>query len=341
METALVTLGGQPGVLAVTLSGKTESYALSTVPNRESALVARERREILHQLDLPTMIQNLDSAVDLLDVAYDAVNGRTDLQPRVRNIQATLITLTGDSLTAVQDFNTKIQVVLSALVNVYRDLTALMENMAIGDLQNIANVAAIMTNTAKQLEKDFRKLAGETENVLQEIMREKGKDMESADTIREQLAQFQAEQKGLEAAQATVTSRLKSVRSEYSDIKEKIDQQESRQNTLDILSMVFTFLGSAGSSIAQQSGTRSAGGTSPSGGETEDPQLSAKKEEKVRLDAQLAEIVKREQAIKTKLETLSLQRSKLSEELASAAEADKPAIQVKQQKIDTDRKSVV
>lgn len=337
METALVALGGQPGVLAVTLNGKTESYALSTAPKRGSALVARERVEILHQLDLPAMIQNLDNAVDLLDVAYDAVNGRTDLQPRVRNIQATLIILTGNSLTAVQGFNEKIQVVMSALINVYRDLTDLMEDLAISDLQDIADVAAAMTNTAKQLEKEFRELAGETENLLQETMREKGKDMEAADAIREQLAQFQAEQKGLEAAQATVTSRLKTIRSEYSDIKEKIDKQESRQNTLDILSMVFTFLGSAGSSITQQAAAQQGGEASPSGGEKENTQLSAKKEEKGRVDARLSEIAKREQVIKTQLETLYSQRSKLSEDLASAAEADKPAIQAKQQKIDAEQ----
>lgn len=334
METALVTLAGQPGVLAVTLGGKTERYTLSVAPGRESALVARERAEILHQLDLPAMIQNLDNAVDLLDVAYDAVNGRADLQPRVRKIQATLIILTGNSLTAVQGFNAKIQLVLLALIRVYQDLKNMMEELAIDDLQDIAKIADAMTNAAKQLEKDFRKLADETENVLEDTMREKGKDMVAADAIREQLGQFQAEQKGLEAAQETVSLRLKTLRSEYSDIKDKIDQQESRQNTLDILSMVFTFLGSAGSGIAQQAGAQQGEGASSSDSEAEDPQLAAQKAEKGKVDARLAEITKREQAIKTQLETLGSQRSKLSEDLASAAEGDKPAIQAEQQKID-------
>ena len=61
--------------LVVKIGGKNESYDL-TVPMSENALMVKEeKRDILHQMDLPVVISNLNNTVDLLNISYHAVYG--------------------------------------------------------------------------------------------------------------------------------------------------------------------------------------------------------------------------------------------------------------------------
>lgn len=66
----------------VKIGGKNESYDL-TVPMSENALMVKEeKRDILHQMDLPVVISNLNNTVDLLNISYHAVYGFPESSPK-------------------------------------------------------------------------------------------------------------------------------------------------------------------------------------------------------------------------------------------------------------------
>lgn len=73
--------------LEVMMDGKKEIYDLCKPIKVNSPVVQNEKRNILHRMDLPTVIANVDNAVDLLNVSYHAVYGFTGLQKRLYGLQ--------------------------------------------------------------------------------------------------------------------------------------------------------------------------------------------------------------------------------------------------------------
>ncbi len=65
--------------LVVRAGAKSECYDLTKPMGENALMVTAEKQDILHQMDLPTVISNLNNTVYLLNISYHAVYGFSEL----------------------------------------------------------------------------------------------------------------------------------------------------------------------------------------------------------------------------------------------------------------------
>lgn len=163
--------------LVVKIGGKNESYDL-TVPMSENALMVKEeKRDILHQMDLPVVISNLNNTVDLLNISYHAVYGFPE-QSQVFRLQKGVMDLNDMGIIVVTDFKDQASVVVAELVGVYKWLMKGMESMAINKLERFANLAGGMSKQAEEMADGYQSAADNTSAVLQKVMDQNASQIE-------------------------------------------------------------------------------------------------------------------------------------------------------------------
>ena len=89
--------------ISMDCGGIRETYSLKEAPDASSTLVVTEKKNILHKMDLDTVLKNLDNSVDLLNVAYHAVYG-FDVQTQIWDLQKTLMDLNDKGINVIDDF---------------------------------------------------------------------------------------------------------------------------------------------------------------------------------------------------------------------------------------------
>lgn len=94
--------------LVVKLGAKSECYDLEKTMSENALIVKEEKRDILHQMDLPAVISNLDNTVDLLNISYHAVYGFPEYK-QVFNLQYTVMNLNDQGILVVTDLRTSPQ----------------------------------------------------------------------------------------------------------------------------------------------------------------------------------------------------------------------------------------
>lgn len=294
----------------VTISGKTERYDLNQTLSENALIVKQEKSDILHQMDLDSVITNLDNSVDLLNVSYHAVYG-FKVQAKIFGLQKRLMDLNDKGILVIQNFKDKSAVIMADLKSIFHWLTKCKESIAIGKLMKFAQYAAGMSEQAEELANDYEKMADDTSSVLQQTMDESNAQYEKGDKLREMLAEFEAQQASADTAQKSIEARLKTLRADYDKLLKAEEKEESRKNTQAILGTVFSALGGAvslvGNTVGSLAGSITGGDKSGSEGKNANKEEldknNAKKEE---LDAQIQklddEIANLEKSISEKTE---------------------------------------
>ncbi|MEG2123792.1 MAG: hypothetical protein RRZ63_08180 [Clostridium sp.] len=230
--------------LIVVTNKKTEVYDLTKKPNEKSLMVQSEKDEILHQMDLKTVISNLNNSFDLLDVSYHAVYG-FPVQAKIFSLQKMLMDLNDKGILVIGDFRTQSNMVLTELNAVYEWLTSGAETVAIGKLEKFAEYASGMEEQANELAEAYQCMADRTASVLQETMKESSNQYEKTDKLRQLLADFTAEQESAAKMQDSIASRLTALKADYNHLSANEEKAETRENVLSIMGAVFGSLGKA------------------------------------------------------------------------------------------------
>lgn len=110
----------ESNLLEVKADGKKEVYDLCKPIKETSMMVQNEKRNILHRMDLPTVIANVNNSVDLLDVSYHAVYGFSGLQPRLYGLQKQLLDLNDKGIVVITSFKRKATTVIMELTSMYK-----------------------------------------------------------------------------------------------------------------------------------------------------------------------------------------------------------------------------
>ena len=331
----------------VVIGDRQETYNLNTALPEDSIIVSREKKDILHQMDLQTVITNLDNSVDLLDVSYHAVYG-FKLQSQIFSLQKTLMDLNDKGILVINSFKTKAAMITQELAGIFRWLTKGMESVAIGKLEKFSQYASGMSQQAQNLADDYQKLADNTSSVLQATMDENAKQYGKREELSKMLNDFRSQQEAAQAAHDSIEKNLKELRRDYDRLIREEEQEQKQRNTMAIIGAVFSFLGSAVSIAGEVVASKSSGGFGSSGSsaasEEDKKKLAEDKQEKEKLDAQIKtleeEIKDCEQKLKDKAaekETADEARKKEIDEELTALRLD--IREKKKQKEDLETKS--
>lgn len=250
----------ESNLLEVKADGKKEVYDLSKPIKVTSLVVQNEKRNILHRMDLPTVIANVDNAVDLLDVSYHAVYG-FPVQSRLYGLQKQLMDLNDTGIVVITGFKRKATLAITELASVYKWLLKGAEVVALGKLDAFSDMAADMAEQANKMANGYQELADVTSSVLQDVIKENAEQYKKSDNLKQMMAECEAEESNAAALRESLEKRIKALNREYGRMVKQEEAAERHKNTMDIMGAVFGFLGKAidvaGSAAAGQGGTMS------------------------------------------------------------------------------------
>lgn len=325
--------------LEVCVNGTAMVYDLNEPLEETFPIVVREKKDILKQMDLKTVINNLDNAVDLLDVSYHAVYGFA-VQAKIFRLQKNLMDLNDKGIIVVGEFRDKSQTVQAELKAVFQWLVKGMESVAIGKLERFAVYAAGMSQQAQELADDYQKMADSTSAILEETMEESSKQYAKMDELRNMMNEFQAKIDAANKVQEETKRRLNSLNEEYAKLSDAEERAEKQQNKMAVIGAVFSFVGDVmsgiGSVIPEMSGSNkqsSAAGTGTgtagtgAGGEQSDDETKAKLEEEQKKKAENDQAM---ETLKNEIAELEKSLKKLTEETDSSEDQDKRAAKQKE-----------
>lgn len=230
----------ESNLLEVKMDGKKEIYDLSKPIKETSLAVQNEKRNILHRMDLPTVIANVDNAVDLLDVSYHAVYG-FPVQTRLYGLQSQLMDLNDTGIVVITNFKRKATVAVTELASMYKWLLKGAEVVAIGKLETFSEIASDMAAQAEKMADGYRDLAGTTSSVLQDVITENAKQYEKSDHLKQMMAECEAEENTAAALRESLDKRIKALNKEYSRMVKQEETAEKHRNTMEIMGVVFSF----------------------------------------------------------------------------------------------------
>lgn len=277
-------------------------------------MVLNEKRNILHRMDLPTVIANVNNSVDLLDVSYHAVYGFRGLQERLYGLQKQLLDLNDKGIVVITSFKRKATTVITELTSMYKWLLKAAEKVALGKLEKFAEVASEMADQANQMADGYQSLADSTSSVLQDVIEENTKQYEKSDHLKQMMAECEAEEENADALRQSLEKRIKALNDEYRRMAAQEEASEKHRNTMDILGAVFGFLGSAVNVVGgamENNGGASGQSSNDKGMSEESNKAKAKKEE---LDAQLKKAKEEKETLQKTLEEKIQEKDNTDEE---------------------------
>lgn len=304
----------ESNLLEVKADGKKEVYDLCKPVKETSMMVLNEKRNILHRMDLPTVIANVNNSVDLLDVSYHAVYGFRGLQERLYGLQKQLLDLNDKGIVVITSFKRKATTVITELTSMYKWLLKAAEKVALGKLETFAEVASEMADQANQMADGYQSLADSTSSVLQDVIEENTKQYEKSDHLKQMMAECEAEEENADALRQSLEKRIKALNDEYRRMAAQEEASEKHRNTMDILGAVFGFLGSAVDVVGgamENNGGASGQNSSDKGMSEESNKAKAKKEE---LDAQLKKAKEEKETLQKTLEEKIQEKDSTEEE---------------------------
>lgn len=297
--------------LVVRAGAKSECYDLTKPMGENALMVTAEKQDILHQMDLPTVISNLNNTVDLLNISYHAVYGFPE-QSQVFGLQKCVMDLNDKGLVVVTDFKDQASVVVAELVGVYRWLIKGMESVAISKLEQFANRAAGMSEQALEMANGYQTAADRTSDVLQKVMDQNATQVERSAELNKMMKELEAAQESVAEIQKSLEERLSGMQQEYRRLVKVDEDERSHKQTMDIMGAVFGFLGSAVSMAASAVNANEAAGASATDMQSKQDYDEAEKK-KEELEQQFEEKEQEIAALEKKVEDLVAEKDEAQE----------------------------
>lgn len=297
--------------LVVRAGAKSECYDLTKPMGENALMVTAEKQDILHQMDLPTVISNLNNTVDLLNISYHAVYGFPE-QSQVFGLQKCVMDLNDKGLVVVTDFKDQASVVVAELVGVYRWLIKGMESVAISKLEQFANRAAGMSEQALEMADGYQTAADRTSAVLQKVMDQNAAQVEKSAELTRMMKELEAAQESVAEIQKSLEERLRGMQQEYRRLVKVDEDERSHKQTMDIMGAVFGFLGSAVSVAASAVNANGAAGASATDMQSQQDYDEAEKKKK-ELEQQFKEKEQEIAALEKKVEDLVAEKDEAQE----------------------------
>ena len=233
---------------ALVLNGTTYDLVAEPLPTSQRVIAARE--EVLQNLDLGTLLTDLDRTNDLLYVAACGVSGnRKDatLSGKVQRLQYGLMTSCSSAALAMTKFGDAAEAVLTTLRGAFRFLytSPPREDRTIQMLTRCEAQATAMAETAGSLATSFKTLADDAEGVCESTLT--ARDMEEQERLdaidRKQTLNAKSER--AKALKGELAEQMVKVQKLIDEAREAQNKAEDRAFGLAIAGNVSSALGSA------------------------------------------------------------------------------------------------
>jgi predicted nuclease with TOPRIM domain len=295
-----------------------ETYSLTNQPSKSSLLVKEEKQAILGQIDLRQMLENLDSCVDLLQIAYNAVNGMKGLHASVSDLQLKLADNLILSNETIQRFCYKTDSIIGKFLDAYSYLISGNEDIALEILAEVKEDATLMRQDAEKLGAKFAAVADKTEVVLTETINRNTANYEKRDAIIAESNRMAAEAAAFEVLKKNLEATIQDLNTEYNSLQKKQEKAEERSFALQLTGAILGGLGIVAQSAGEMQDSQPTTGGTDVNAQTQKDLEQAKKDQAATeaaikdLDTQIADIdAKLDAATEAEREPLRTQKEEL------------------------------
>lgn len=225
-------------------------YDLKELPPADSPVIVRAGKDILQDMQVDSIIRNLENVARLMFVAYNALGG-TKVQARMSGLQKHYLDLMDNSEQAIITFQHRSKEICVFMKKSYVWLIKGQERMAIAQFEDCANAAEEMAKTAENLADGFRELSNKAENVLEDTQEESALRYREMDEIKKQMEQYNAKLKSCESTRQSLDKAISDINDIYQEAKERekdvYDMKKGMMIVEGITSVVGAFIPSVSS----------------------------------------------------------------------------------------------
>lgn len=260
-------------------------YDLSVIPEYGTPLIKAASVEILQDMQVSSIIQNLENVGRLMFIAYNALSG-TKIQSSMSRIQKKYLDLMDDGSQTITSFEQRSKEICKNVSDAYSWLLKGKEGMALKQFSKCAAAASEMADKAEALADGFKTLSDDAEVVLENTQTESALQYQKMDEIRGQMQQYNAKLQKYQSLQESLDKHIKDVNDAYQSAKEKENDLFDMKKGLMITQIVTSCIGaiipsassvkSSGESGKQQMADATQGSLQEK--EAEQQNLSQKKE---------------------------------------------------------------
>jgi len=343
------------GGIKVIAGTQSTSYFLSERPAIGSAAIEDAKKGLKTKLNIEKIGTELEHCVDLLEVAYYAVNGISNLQSSVSVLQSNLLSALDDSVDVMSDFKVNTGLIIKDFFFAYKFLQKQNSEKALEKFKNAEKYALEMVEKFNMLRTHYKDLAQEAKDITEAAVEAKAGEYKNKKEILSMRNQMEAEVQAFESLKKSYAEQIEKLEKEYTDLNKKLEKAEDRQFALELTGIIIGGLSTAavgimGASIygngknaasilnnnesgagkPEQSGVS---GADQQKGDTEiSKDLSDKKKEKEKIDSEVKEKKatyeeaqkKVEESVDdTEKETLKAERDKALKELNEVQQRQK------------------
>ena len=233
-----------------TLVVRDVTYDLVEEPLPASQAVIAARAEVLQNLDLGTMLVNLERTNDLLYVAACGVSGNRknpELSGKVAKLQYGLLNSCSSAAIAMGSFGEAAGTVLTSLRQAFRFLytSPPREDRTITVLSRCEAQATSMADTAGRLATNFKQLADDAEEVLEGTLT--ARDMEEQERLAaiDRKRDFNAKSEKAKTLKEELAKQMQNVQKLVDEAREAQNKAEDRSFGLAIAGNLTSALGTA------------------------------------------------------------------------------------------------
>lgn len=258
-------------------------YNLSELPPMDSPAIAAAEEDILHGMQIDSIIQNLENVARLMFVAYNALGG-TMVQAKMSGLQKKYLDLMDDSEQAIITFQHRSKEICVFMAKSYGWLLRGREKMAVAQFEKCARAAAEMAKKAEDLANGFRKLSDEAETVLESTQKEQALQYAKMDEIKKQIEQYNAKLKSYESTQQSLNEAIDEINDIYKEAKEKEKEAFDMKKGMMIVEGITSVIGAVIPCFTSMKG--SAGAECSQAAQKAQEKLAKNEQEKASLDTE-------------------------------------------------------
>lgn len=258
------------------------------LPEKTIPLVVEAKESLLQEIELDDMLMNLNNSVDLLYVAFCALNGK-DMQGDLDGLQASLLTLCSKSKATISAFKDQSREITREILDSYKWMKDGWTDEAMVIFDSTAQYASLMAKSSKDLSMEFDKLAKDTVTVLQKVEKEHASEIKNKAQFEEELAKINADKAKTESLAKSLTDEVEAINLEYNQEKEALKSAETRELTMSIVSAL--------------TGALSLGISSGISTSTKNNNVNASQEELAKIEKEKADNEKKQQETTKEKET--------------------------------------
>jgi tetratricopeptide (TPR) repeat protein len=232
----------------VTING--ESYGIANVPD-SSTLVAHARNRILGEIHLDDLLSKLELVGKLLFVAYNGVASQAALRGQVSTLQINYMRLCSKSQGTMLSFEDNCGSMLDKLKDLLTYLLSGKEQTALLYITEMAGIALLMAEQAKELETEFDTFTLEATKALAGAEVAKGTEEEKRQAYERARKNYEALSEGAKTLVDQISKQRVKLQTLYEEAKEAAEKHENRAFAMGLVGAIFGGIGQGLGAAAQ------------------------------------------------------------------------------------------